>query len=454
MGLVYSSARFLNEDVLLVEFSIMMDAPQGMVFIRNLPGPLGADAGGPFGFDAEQPFNISVVQEGRLVVIGSHVHDASTGQRLTLPRGRRYHPQLGQQAEGSRLVPLHHSLLVDLAADKPIQLGQLAGSLVRIDPPGARESETWVALDFDNRIAVLRRADASLSADLLQKWCQVITRGKLDETGRFRKLDESTWEKARLELAQLLDANPQAQLLRSAVTDPFYWLRQEIKEMEPRDPAATLVLLDRLVAADPAWQSYSQRAALHARLQHADLAIQDELEAARLAGERYWLGGSSITDWQVAALSVQAPGAPRQQYERALRWVEARTGAGVADEGVVPLGHYRPRRNVILGLALLRLGRAADALSELLRSELPELSQAARMLMSPWNVLASVPSAHSFDPVDLPVRAMCHHHLGHPQQARACLGQARSELLKKADTDQCFALLREAEVLIEGKSQR
>ena len=61
-------------------------------------------------------------------------------------------------------------------------------------------------------------------------------RGKLDETGRFSPFDEATWEKSRQELANLLDANPNAQVLRSAVTDRLYWLRKEIEKLDAALP--------------------------------------------------------------------------------------------------------------------------------------------------------------------------------------------------------------------------
>jgi hypothetical protein len=49
----------------------------------------------------------------------------------------------------------------------------------------------------------------------------VITRGKLDEGGHFSKLNEAAWEKARLELAHLVDENPNAQSLLSVIFVPL-----------------------------------------------------------------------------------------------------------------------------------------------------------------------------------------------------------------------------------------
>ncbi len=302
----------------------------------------------------------------------------------------------------------------------------------------------------------------------MQKWCQVILRGTLDENGRFRKFDEAAWEKERQNLAQLLEQNPQAQSLRLAVADRLYWLRREIAA-EPTD----ILLRDRLIAAEPTWVHYAERAGVHAQLKHWDLAIRDELEAARLAGENYWVGGSGLSpDWKVAFNSVQVPGRPPKQYERALRWVEARTRAGVADQqpmdsiAVAFSGNddqFRPRRSIIAGLGLLRLGRYADALAALQKDDVSMLSGAAGMLMSRWNVLTMMRYAdwdvgweyreYDSDPIDSLLRAMCHHHLGHAKEATALLRQARgllgtNEAALLADHR---ALLREAQSLIEGK---
>lgn len=327
----------------------------------------------------------------------------------------------------------------------------------RADVRFLKDLETWVALGADKQtVLLLRKADAALDAELLQKWCQVITRGKLDESGQFGKFDEATWEQARLELTHLLDANPNSQSLRSAVTDSLYWLRQEIK-----DSSAPLPLLDRLVAAEPNWPNYSQRSAAHANLGHWDLAIRDELEAGRLAGNRYWLRHS---DWTLGGRLVQAPGHPREHYELALRWTEARIRAGINDERALFLVGYAEK--VTNGLALFRLGRYSDALATLRKRDVRKLTHVAGMLMSPWNVLYYYPAQppgnfgsatppltmdlFTFDPVDLTVRAMCHHHLGQPQEAGASLQQVR-RLVGKDSTPEQRALLSEAEALIERK---
>jgi hypothetical protein len=97
------------------------------------------------------------------------------------------------------------------------------------------------------------------------------------------------------------------------------------------------------------------------------------------------------------------------------------------------------------------------------------------MLTSPWNLPALIadggykarrtdsddvhdrPSWMSeftpFDPFDLTVRAMCHHHLGQPKEAAAYL-RIVHERWPKVDPErypELHTLLGEAETLIEGK---
>jgi hypothetical protein len=65
------------------------------------------------------------------------------------------------------------------------------------------------------------------------------------------------------------------------------------------------------------------------------------------------------------------------------------------------------------------------------------------------------PIGGPFDPVNILVRAMCHHHLSQPKQAKASLQLARDVLgpnEKHISPDQ-LAVLREAESLIGGKER-
>ncbi len=454
-GYVY--AGFISEDLLAVTNATNWCK----VYVRNVSTPI-EYAG--FIMNNLPADTIRASLNGRLVLIGAHVYDAQSGQRFPPSRGHRFRPELREFVKGGWYPSFHDSFLVDLAADKKITLGRPPTSLYFGNVHEGRLLKNPVAcvlLDYD-RLVVLRKADASLDAELLRKWCQVITRGKLDENGRFSKFGEATWEKARLDLAQLLDADPNAQSLRAAVTDNLYWLRQEIKYSP-----APLPLLDRLIALEPTWPNYRERAAAHAKLEHWDLAMRDELEAAQLTGERYWREGSPFSDWMLGARMVQTPGRPREQYELALRWGEARIRAGIdlggQRGGVVLTGKPNQpfvRRTFSPALVQFRLNRYAEALALIRKGDVPKLAQATGMLMSPWNVWTNFDQPNeafdltlhplfAVDPIELCVRAMCHHHLEQPKEAQACLRQVHE--LEAASGPEGEAFVREAEALIEGK---
>jgi hypothetical protein len=137
-----------------------------------------------------------------------------------------------------------------------------------------------------------------------------------------------------------------------------------------------------------------------------------------------------------------------------------------------------PPKTVIPGIALLRLGRYEDALATLSRGDVPLITHVGGLLMSPWNVPALMTLGNNnagwfsggkeffvpggldpfYDPIDLLARTICHHHLGHPKEALACLQQARGIIAKignSADAVQFLAdavqFLHEAEALIGGK---
>jgi hypothetical protein len=423
---------FAQEDIFILHGDFTtQDADRYVdgVVVRNLPKPI----------MGKSRNRVRVSPNGTLVAFDvNEIYDTRDGQRLSLPVGRKFQPELSQFSEDGRYAVFPPNFVAYLAVEKKI--------------------------GFNSESRLLTKQNASINAELLQKWCRVITRGRLDQGGRYSAIDEATWENLRQELARDLDANPDAEVLRSAVSDRLYWLREEIKQSK-----SPLPLYDRLIAAEPTWQNYSGRAKVHFDLEHWDLAARDELEAGRLAGNRYWLqsGGGPFTTWRIGNRLVQALGRPREQYELALRWAQAKSRAGVA---VSHLGGEMASREII-GLAQFRLGRYSDALATLRQSDAPKLSHVAGALMSPWNLLTfieqknvmhppvalsaeywQITTQFTFDPMDLAVRAMCHHQLGQPKEAETCLRMSR-DLVGKGGAVEQQALLREAELLIEGKAK-
>jgi hypothetical protein len=226
-GYVY--AGFITDDLLAVTNAI----DWCKVFVRNQSTTIEysgfiSNSLGPAG-------TIRTSLDGRLLLIGGHIYDMVSGQRIPPPRGRRFRPELSRFTEGNWFTSFYESSIIDLAADKKIILGPPPVGPNNVGPNSSdahfcKSLDTCVVLGVDKRIVILRKADASLDAHLLLRWCRVVTRGMLDERGSFSKFDEGAWEKARLELAMLLDANPQAQSLGSAATDHLYWLRNEFGE--------------------------------------------------------------------------------------------------------------------------------------------------------------------------------------------------------------------------------
>jgi WD40 repeat protein len=396
-NLGFRSARLLSQDVALVETGIQNEMSKLWIVTKNLAAPIEVNE------RFHEPDSIAVLSNDRIIAVGADLYDAATGQPLALPRGRAFHPQLSELSVGGRFISVSDSSIVDIETDKKIEIawagsgcsGFLASAETWVQGDQSRPKVGKLITGAPTHLVIIRMNDAKLTPDLLKAWCHVITRGKLDGESRFSPYDEKEWQKAREKLSQQLPDNNEAQSLRPAAMDRLYWLRCEIENSN--DATARLSLLDRLVASEPIWRNYAWRAGAHVALGHWDPAIQDDLDAARLAGQRYWHGAYPGLPWQVAAHSVQFPGQPREQYQRALEWVEARTQAKVSDEPSNSIQHvieYKPRRTTIAGLALFRLGRYADALTTLHRSDAPMVAEAAGMLMSPWNAMKYSKMAH------------------------------------------------------------
>ncbi len=424
--------KWASDEVLIVQVQKWTPGPMYVgtgLIVRNLPKPIVGKSNN----------SVRVSPSGTLAAFDvNELYDIRNGQRLLLPAGRKFHPELSQFSEEGRYAIFPDGLIADLAVEKKI------------------------GFDSDGRF--LTKQNASLNADLLQKWCGVITRGRLDQGGRYSAIDEATWENLRQELARDLEANPEASALRPAAAGRLYWLREEIKQSK-----SPLLLYDRLVAAEPTWRNYSGRAQAQFNAEHWDLAARDELEAARLRGDRYWRDGDPFTHpdrdlWTIGNHLVEVPGRPREQYELALRWAEAKSRAGVINPKRPGPADQEPSRQLI-SLAQYRLGRYSDALAGLRQSDVAKLSQVACALMSPWNLLTFTEQRKE-NPLPFPsnktsleraiglaVRAMCHHQLGQPKEAETCLRMSRELMGKEGGSDEEQALMREAEFLIEGKGR-
>jgi hypothetical protein len=208
--------------------------------------------------------------------------------------------------------------------------------------------------------------------------------------------------------------------------DRWYWLRQAIRDRADESPSReALALQDRLVAAEPTWPNFAARATMRYQNQEYVQALEDDLEAARLAGAAYWtevLVEGSERPWEVA----RKAGQPRGAYELVLRWVDARTSAKRTDRPVEAAA-----------MAMYRLGRYADALQEPKVADPANLDYVEARPGSPW----TEPTQRVNAPL---VAAMCLSRLGQQDRAQELLAKIR-ERVKQADAGLDPELLRKGE---------
>jgi tetratricopeptide (TPR) repeat protein len=282
------------------------------------------------------------------------------------------------------------------------------------------------------------------------QWANVVARGELDQGGEYLPWDERKWELNRQALARTLSGISSDVWLSPVACDTLFWLREEIAA-SGNDfgtiPPKSLPLLDRLVASEPTWENYTTRANCRNSAGQYYLAIQDALEANRLAGvliDPF----SSQWNWYTGLQS----GLNREHYELALRWEEAWRAAGNLN------------RRLEFPLVLYRLGRYAESLDVLREEEEKDFPvQIGRTLLTTTTAPLHRLVASAFPKNQAPtlrvntftaLRAMCHDKLGQPDLALLFLGvanQQRREDEKRGEGQRIIPLYREAVELITGK---
>jgi tetratricopeptide (TPR) repeat protein len=116
---------------------------------------------------------------------------------------------------------------------------------------------------------------------------------ELDTRDEPRELDEATWQGRRRRLEASLPASGADPRLMDAARDPHSWLRAEAKEIEEAQRWADLIpLLDRLIAAEPAWRNYDRRGYALAALGRYSEAVRDMAQARERGGEEW------AADWR------------------------------------------------------------------------------------------------------------------------------------------------------------
>jgi tRNA A-37 threonylcarbamoyl transferase component Bud32 len=383
-------------------------------------------------------------------------YDRTSGKVLAVPPGRRFSEGLARFATGGRFINLG-SGLIDLFTQKAIRINNGATFV--------QDRQTFVALSWPSP-RYISMPGLQLDADVARLFAEVVTCHQLDPAGTSQLLKETEWEEHRQKLLGRLDAHSTPPVVSRLAADPWHWLRRQAARASAENRYEEQIkYLDRLIAVEPNWQNYEQRAFAVRDSSRPSLyrdAALDILEAGKRAGGGYWHRDRFIGRDVADRLLMPATSTP-EEYQVGLRLVQAFSDAKPED---------RPLR-VLLAITHYRVGRYVEALS-LLESwrrerERATVSQVGQFLMRPWpgHFLTTEPIRG--DAVQaLAFEAMTHHRLGHSSLARAALADLRtlgssplpqinnpgaSSRRNWSDTEEYANLLREAETLIEGPPQ-
>ncbi len=316
--------------------------------------------------------------------------------------------------------------------------------------------------------------DTPLDAEVARLFAEVVTCHELDPAGAMHPLDEAAWDERRLKLAERIREHPAPFPVQRVAADPWHWLRQKINIWKTHEE--NIKYLDRLIALEPTWHNYHERAREHwfsstgrslesaERGKLMEKAALDFLEAGKRAGGGYWHQAHNLNGdvgRQLFGLAGDFSRPARltpQEYDLGFRLAEALNSVMPEDRA----------RRLLLAIASYRTGRYAEALALLetwpQEREQAIVSQVGQYFMAPWVApFLDKRSAIGWDAIHaMAFLAMTHHRLGHRDQARAVLADLRQLAAnglpgyeagrwewEKPETYRQF--LREAEALIESR---
>ncbi len=364
--------------------------------------------------------------------------DLANGRRILAPIDKKFPLEISTFTENNILVG--SSGIFDLTINKFV--------VRNIDSTQMIRTANWLYLEgagIGFPLGILPSPAAIIN------WANVVARGEIDQFGEFVPWDERKWEQHRRRLVNLISAGEPDAHFRPVIHDLQFWLRQEIKATQDNEPK--LSLLDRLIVAEPTWENYAERASnrLHPKQHH--LAIQDAFEATRLAGVLIDPFGQKPSQRPSWSIGLQ-PGLPREHYEIALRWEEARQTAGIEDNSKT------------IALLLYRLGRYSEALAVLRKEEEKGVpAQLVRAVLTGSTAATArlhglCAFAHPENQTPQPkfwhaFRAMCLYKLGESTLVKLHLTAAEAQQMieekKPPNQRREIPLYREAVELITGK---
>ncbi len=226
---------------------------------------------------------IERVQRGIVLTTDRQLFDLVSGQPVLVPIEKKYPPEISVFATDNQFL-IDRAGVYDLRVTKP---------LVSISGSHSFYSRTQIRTRYWNWIGwnwiMENGQEESLpvgtlpSPEIMIAWANVVARGEIDRYGWFMPWDERKWEAQRQAVAKAVPPGDADIHLCPAIRDPYFWLRQEIDEFLGANKDS-LPLIDRLIAAEPTWENFVARAKVRNSTKHHHLAIQDALDAIRLAG--------------------------------------------------------------------------------------------------------------------------------------------------------------------------
>jgi tetratricopeptide (TPR) repeat protein len=331
------SLRVLSEDIVGFDFS--------RAFRRGQSAPLNLIP--------------HAVRDDLLLTQECDVVRVTTGERIVPPTGRRFPDEARQFATAQRLLVIHNRI-IDLPTELEVGAEYRSFEPVSYDRDGVGWFE-WSNYSGGGLkdLQAFPIEPSAVDPVLLELWLKVVLRGELNRSGEYEPWDEATWEERRQELSRHSLQLGKLEFPGQIATHRNYWLREEVDAapdlagLNEEQRQKWLSLGDRLIGIEPTWKTYQRRAQMHRQVDHPLDALRDELAAARLGGDYFWLSYAATPD--PATEIANSKRRPAADYELALEWCDERCR-------VIPAGK---ENGLLRPLLLKRLGRDAEANADL-----------------------------------------------------------------------------------------
>jgi tetratricopeptide (TPR) repeat protein len=332
-----SSLRVLSEDIVGFAFS--------RAFRRGQSAPLNLI-----------PY---AVRDDLILTVDGDLCRHPTGERIVPPAGRKFPDAARQFARAQRLLVIHNRII-----DLPTEL-EVGAEYRTFEPVSyGRDGVGW--FEWSNYsggglkdLQAFPLEPSAIDPVLLELWLKVVLRGELNRNGEYEPWDEATWEERRQELSRHSLQLGKLEFPGQIATHRNYWLREEVDAapdlagLNEEQRQKWLSLGDRLIGIEPTWKTYQRRAQMHRQVDHPLDALRDELAAARLGGDYFWLSYAPTPDPATDIANSKRRSAA--DYELALEWCDERCR-------VIPAGK---ENGLLRPLLLKRLGRDAEANADL-----------------------------------------------------------------------------------------